>query len=159
MHADRLYLEIAIEEAEQAFQEGACPTGAVVVGPDGTILSRGRNRVYSAGDYTAHAEVDVLRNAGKTLMEPSYAGKCTLYTTVEPCLMCTGAILIANIARVVWAMNDREFGALDTHYHGGVYPVLFASLLLTVAPEPAITERVRALMQKWDLTQQWNSGV
>jgi len=73
--------------------------------------------------------------------------------------MCTGALLIANIARVVWVVNDPEFGALCTLYQGGLYPVLFASLLSTVAPEPAIAERVRVLMQKWDSTQQCNDWV
>src|SRR6266699_945769 len=102
MKSDRYYLELALEEAEQACQQGTYPIGALVVGPDGSILSRGQNRVYSAGDYTAHAEVETLRHAGGMLMEPSYRGKCTLYTTMEPCLMCTGALLLATIARVVW---------------------------------------------------------
>lgn len=153
MKADRFHLELALEEAEKAGLEGTLPAGALIVGPDGIILSRGHNRVYSVGDYTAHAEVDALRNAGRALMEPSYAGKCTLYTTTEPCLMCVGALLIANIARVVWAVNDLEFGALNTPYHGGLYPVLFASLRLTATPEPAIAERVHELMQKWEATQ------
>ncbi len=82
-------------------------------------------------------------------MEPSYRGKCTLYTTLEPCLMCTGALLLANIARVVWAANDPDYGAPHTLYHGGMYPALFAPLLMTATPEPAIADRVHELMQQW----------
>ncbi|GLV60587.1 tRNA-specific adenosine deaminase [Dictyobacter sp. S3.2.2.5] len=149
METDRFYLELALKEAEQAAQEGTYPIGALVVGPDGIIISRGHNRVYSSGDYTAHAEVDALRSAGGTLMAPSHRGKCTLYTTLEPCLMCTGALLMANIARVVWAMNDPDYGALHAHYRNGVYPALFAPLLLTAAPEPIIADRADKLMQQW----------
>lgn len=159
MQTDRFYLEIALNEAEQASQEGTFPTGALIVGPDGMILGRGRNRVYSTGDYTSHAEVNALRTAGKILMEPSYAGKCIAYTTIEPCLMCAGALLIANIARVVWVVNDSDFGALSTQYQGGLYPVLFASLRLTAISEPAIAERIQILMRQWDATQQANGWV
>lgn len=149
METDRFYLELALEEAERAGQEGTYPIGALVVSSDGIILSRGRNRVYSAGDYTAHAEVEALRSAGGALMAPSYRGTCTLYTTLEPCLMCTGALLMARIARVVWAANDPDYGALHTLYDGGMYPALFAPLLLTATPELVIADRVSELMQQW----------
>ena len=67
METDKFYLELALEEAERAGQEGTYPIGALVVSPEGVILSRGHNRVYSAGDYTAHAEVSALQNvAGNT---------------------------------------------------------------------------------------------
>ncbi len=149
MEKDRIYLELALEEAERAAKEGTYPIGAVVVSPDGIILSRGHNRVYSVGDYTAHAEIEALRSAGGLLMTQSYRGKCTLYTTLEPCLMCAGALLLANIARVVWAADDPDYGALHTVYDGGCYPTLFASLLLTATPEPIIADRVHDLMQQW----------
>ena len=149
METDRIYLELALEEAERANQEGTYPIGALVVSPDGIILSRGHNRVYSVGDYTAHAEVEALRSAGGLLIAASYRGKCTLYTTLEPCLMCTGALLLANISRVVWAANDPDYGALHAFYDGGLYPALFAPLLLTATPEPIIADRVHDLMQEW----------
>jgi len=119
------------------------------VGPDGVILSKGRNRVYSAGDYTAHAEVEAIRKAGGKLMEPMYRGKCTLYTTMEPCLMCSGALLLANIARAVWAANDPDYGALHTPYQDGVYQALLAPLRMTAMPEPVIADRVHELMRQW----------
>lgn len=140
METDRIYLELALEEAERASQEGTYPIGALVVSSDGIILSRGHNRVYSVGDYTAHAEVEALRSAGGLLMAPSYRGRCTLYTTLEPCLMCAGALLLANIARVVWAANDPDYGALHAFYDGGLYSALFAPLLLTATPEPVIAD-------------------
>lgn len=149
METDSFYLELALEEAEHAGREGTYPIGALIVGPDGTILSRGHNRVYSIGDYTAHAEVEVLRNAREVLMNPSYRGKCTLYTTLEPCFMCTGALLMARIARVVWAANDSDYGALQTLYQGGSYPTLFASLQMTATPELTIANRANELMQQW----------
>lgn len=63
--------------------------------------------------------------------------------------MCTGALLLANIARVVWAANDPDYGALHTLYHGGVYPALLAPLQMTATPEPDIANRVDELMQRW----------
>jgi tRNA(adenine34) deaminase len=149
METDRFYLELALQEAEQACQEGTYPIGTIITNPDGSILSKGHNRVYSSGDYTAHAEIDALRSAGDLLMAPTYRGKCTLYTTMEPCLMCTGALLMARIARVVWAANDPDYGALHTRYDGGLYAALFASLEFTATPEPAIATRVNELMQQW----------
>ncbi len=149
METDRFYLELALEEAEQAGREGTYPIGALIVGPDGRILSRARNRVYSRGDYTAHAEVEAIRGAGGALMESAYRGKCILYTTMEPCLMCTGALLLALMTRVVWAANDPDYGALHDPYHGGLYPASLASLLITATPEPAIAARVDELMQQW----------
>jgi tRNA(adenine34) deaminase len=149
MKTDRFYLELALAEAERAGREGTYPIGALVVSPDGIILGRGRNQVYSAGDYTAHAEVDAFRNTGGALMASSYRGKCTLYTTLEPCLMCAGALLLANIARVVWAANDPDYGALHPPYDGGLYPALFARILLTATPEHDLADRVQELMQGW----------
>src|SRR5579863_1717688 len=151
METDRFYLELALEETQLAGQEGTYPIGAVVVGPDGVVLSRGRNRVYSAGNYTAHAEVEAIRNAGGTLMASSYRGKCTLYTTLEPCLMCAGALLMATIVRVVWAANDDDYGVPRHLYQGGLYPALFASTMMTATPEPDIAERANALMSRWIL--------
>ena len=64
-------------------------------------------------------------------------------------LLSTGALLLANVARVVWAANDLDYGALHTLYHGGQYSVLFASLLMTATPEPVIADRANELMQQW----------
>src|SRR5687767_14888973 len=94
------FLDITLEEAELGRQEGASPVGSVVVAPDGTVLSRGRNRVLSDGDQTAHAEVDAIRNAGSAIATPPAGGGWVLYTSAEPCLMCLGAILVCPIETV-----------------------------------------------------------
>ncbi|MEW6723956.1 MAG: nucleoside deaminase [Bacillota bacterium] len=80
--------------------------------PNGEILAQGRNRVYPDGDVTWHAEMDVLRQAGPRLLAGPYERGCWLYASVEPCLMCTGALLMTHIARVVWAMDDDLAGAV-----------------------------------------------
>ena len=149
MQSDRFYLEQALQEADVARQERTYPIGAVIVDADGIIIGRGRNRVYSDGDYTAHAEIEAIRQAGGTLMAPSYIRRCTVYSTLEPCLMCTGALLLANIARVVWAANDPDYGALHNTYSSALYPTLFASIAITVAPEPDLALHSQKLMEQW----------
>ncbi|MNW15530.1 tRNA-specific adenosine deaminase [compost metagenome] len=72
MDMDRYFLEIALEEAEIAFSEGTVPIGAVLVDHEGNILSKGRNRIFTANDPTCHAEIDVIRKAGSKLLDPTY---------------------------------------------------------------------------------------
>lgn len=141
----RFYLEIAVREAEAASKEDTFPVGAVLVGGNGEILSVGRNRVFTRGDYTNHAEVDVIRQAGKLLMATSHAGKCALYTTCEPCLMCAGALIMANIAHVIWILNDDSYGAMRLLYDGTCYPQHFSKIVMTIADEPDLEARLRML--------------
>ncbi len=116
MEGDREFLLEAFEQAQRALADGTYPIGAVVVDDEGRIMGRGRNRVCSTGDTTAHAEVDALRNArpiridtaGRRFLTPRH----TLYTTTEPCLLCAGAIVMSNIHRVVWAADDPANGAV-----------------------------------------------
>lgn len=139
-----------MQEAEQAAQERTFPIGAVIVGPEGQIVGKGRNGVYRVGDYTAHAEIEAIRQAGSLLMASEYRGKCTLYTTWEPCLMCTGALIVAYIARVVWAANDEDGGALHGRYED--LPTIQSRLALlscTEAPEPDLAQRSDELIQQW----------
>lgn len=112
MSTDRYYLESAMQEAEHAYEAGTYPIGAIIVDPTGEIIGRGYNHVYCRGDYTSHAEMEAIRDAGRRLMEELNFEACTLYTTMEPCLMCCGAILIARIARVIWLIDDDLYGAL-----------------------------------------------
>src|SRR6266851_814335 len=112
MSKEHIYLESAMEQAEQAYKTGTYPIGAVIVSPNDDIIGKGYNHVYSEGDYTSHAETEAIRDAGSRLMlEPNFEA-CTLYTTMEPCLMCCGAILIARIKRVIWVIDDEQYGAL-----------------------------------------------
>jgi tRNA(adenine34) deaminase len=103
------HLREAIAEAQAAEAAGEVPVGAVVV-LQGKIIGRGQNRVLRDSDPTAHAEVVALREAGRHLGNYRIED-CTLYTTLEPCAMCAGAILHARIARLIYAAADPKAGA------------------------------------------------
>lgn len=151
MEKHRPFLEMALAQAEQAAREGTYPVGAVLVGPDGQVVTAGRNRVRTQQDATAHAEVDVIRRAGALLFQPPYRHGCTLYTSVEPCLMCTGAILLADIDQVVWAMSDGYGGALSRlHAAPPLWAHKFTGLQYIAAPFPDLDQRQRELMAAFD---------
>jgi tRNA(adenine34) deaminase len=104
---DRYFLEMALREAEQVLMENTYPIGAVIVDENDNVISTGRNRVQPQQDATAHAEIKAIRNAGGAILQAKvHREKLSLYTSVEPCPMCTGAILFAHIKKVVRAMND-----------------------------------------------------
>ncbi len=102
-------MQAALAEAEAAERDGEVPVGAVVV-HEGEIVARGNNRVVRDSDPTAHAEIIAMRAAGKVLGNYRLEG-CELYTTLEPCAMCAGAILHARLARLVYAASDPKAGA------------------------------------------------
>ena len=101
-------MELALAEAHAALAEDEVPVGAVVV-LEGLVLARGHNRTRSLCDPTAHAEVLALRRAAEVAGVGRLVG-ATVYTTVEPCFMCAGALSHARVARVVWAVRDPKFG-------------------------------------------------
>jgi tRNA(adenine34) deaminase len=86
------------------------PVGAVVLDPAGAVIARGRNRRVAAADPTAHAEVEAIRQAARTVGRWRLDG-CTLVVTLEPCTMCTGAVLQARLARLVYGAADPKGGA------------------------------------------------
>ena len=100
MSDDEDYMRAALDLARQGWDAGEVPVGAVVV-LDGEIVGRGYNQPISSHDPTAHAEVMALRDAAARLGNYRLVG-CTLYVTMEPCVMCAGAILHARVARVVY---------------------------------------------------------
>lgn len=100
----------ALALAREAAACGEIPVGALVVDPDGAIVGRGYNQPISRHDPTAHAEIVALREAARHLGNYRLPG-CTLYVTLEPCLMCAGAMLHARIARVVFGAADPKTGA------------------------------------------------
>jgi tRNA(adenine34) deaminase len=125
---DEHFIREAMFQARAAEAAGEVPVGAVLVAADGlTILARGNNRVLRTSDPTAHAEIVAIRAAGEALGNYRLLG-CTLYTTLEPCAMCAGAILHARVARVVYAANDPKAGACGT--------------VLSVLNHPALNHRV-----------------
>ncbi|MBO6122941.1 MAG: nucleoside deaminase [Methanobrevibacter sp.] len=108
MKPDAYYMTEALSEAEKSLTEGGIPIGAVLV-KDGEIISRGHNRLIQNDSVILHAEMDAIENAGRLNYE-DYR-KCTLYTTLSPCPMCSGAIILYNIPRVVIGENKTLMGA------------------------------------------------
>lgn len=106
---DNDYMQLALQLAQQAADVGEVPVGALVV-KDGEIVGRGFNAPISGVDPSAHAEMVAMRQAAKTLDNYRLTG-CTLYVTLEPCVMCTGAIQHARIARLVFGASDPKTGA------------------------------------------------
>ena len=106
---DERFMRAALALAAEAAQAGEVPVGAVVV-KDGVIVGRGYNRPISSADPTAHAEIVALREAARHLENYRLLG-CELYVTLEPCVMCVGAMAHARIARVVYGARDPKTGA------------------------------------------------
>ena len=105
---DEKFMRMAINEARQALKREEVPIGAVVVAGD-RVVGRGHNLVETLQDATAHAEMQALTAAPSTL-GGKYLRDCTLYVTVEPCIMCAGAIGWAQVSRVVWGADDPKKG-------------------------------------------------
>ena len=106
---DILYMQEALKLAKMAFDEGEVPVGAVVV-CDGEIVGRGRNRRETDKNALAHAEIEAINEACKTL-SGWRLWKCDLYVTLEPCPMCTGAIINSRIKRLVFGAFDHKAGS------------------------------------------------
>lgn len=105
----------ALELAADAAAAGEVPVGAVVLAPDGTVIGEGRNRREETTDPTAHAEVLAMREAAASLGSWNLEG-CTLVVTLEPCLMCAGAMLQARVGRLVFGAWDDKAGATGSMY-------------------------------------------
>ena len=111
---DRKFMEIALEEAQKALSIGEVPVGAVLV-QDGNIITRGHNQREWRQDPTAHAELIVIQEAADKLRSWRLVDT-TLYVTLEPCLMCAGAMLQARIPRLVLGTRDPKAGACGSLY-------------------------------------------
>jgi len=112
--SDRAHMRRALLLAERAAAEGEVPVGAVLV-KDGAVLAEGWNRPISGHDPSAHAEMLALRAAACTLGNYRLPGT-TLYVTLEPCVMCAGAIIHARVSRLVFGARDPKAGAVDSVY-------------------------------------------
>ena len=108
MTNDDYFMGEAIIEAQKSLDEGGLPIGAVIV-KDGEIISRGHNRLIQKSSVVLHAEMDAIENAGRLNYE-DYT-QCTIYTTLSPCPMCSGAIILYNIPKVVIGENTTLMGA------------------------------------------------
>ena len=107
--SDTDYMRLALDLAAQAAAAGEVPVGAVVV-QSGIVVGRGYNQPISGTDPSAHAEIMALRDAGRTLGNYRLPG-CDLYVTLEPCVMCSGAIMHGRIRRVIFGAGDPKTGA------------------------------------------------
>ena len=107
--ADHFFMKLAIEQAERAFDADEVPIGAIVVTPDGILAGEGYNQPISTNDPTAHAEIIALRDAASFSRNYRLTG-FTLYVTLEPCIMCFGAMIQARIGRLVFGAPDTRTG-------------------------------------------------
>ena len=117
----------ALSLAAEAGKAGEVPVGALVVGPGGEVLGRGRNRPVSSSDPTAHAEIVALREAAARTGNYRLTG-CTVYVTIEPCPMCAGALVHARVERLVYGAPDPKAGACGS--------------LMNIVGDPRLNHRV-----------------
>ncbi|MFR0568598.1 nucleoside deaminase [Bifidobacterium apri] len=129
-------MRLALDLAHEAACDGEVPVGAVVIGADGAVLGRGRNRREHGGDPLAHAEVEAMRQAAGTLGNWNLAD-CTLVVTLEPCPMCAGACLQTHIGRIVFGAWDAKLGACGSVWdiprdpHVGSFPEVYGGVCET----------------------------
>jgi tRNA(adenine34) deaminase len=109
------FMYAALQEAEYAFKENEVPVGAVVI-KDNKIIGRGYNQVEKLKDATAHAEMIAITAASNHLGEWRL-DDCSIYVTLEPCIMCTGAILASRITELYYSVDDAKFGACGSVYN------------------------------------------
>jgi tRNA(adenine34) deaminase len=120
--ADETWMRRALAEAVLAAGRGEVPIGACIVS-DGEMVASGSNRTIGDNDPTAHAEMIALRLAAAKLNNYRLTG-VTVYTTIEPCAMCAGALVNARVARLVYGAADERFGAVVTHFGIGTSDTL-----------------------------------
>jgi tRNA(adenine34) deaminase len=129
MTQDESYLQLALAQARLAAEAGEVPVGAIVVF-ENEIVGRGRNEVLGTNDPTAHAEIVALRAAARAMNNYRLTG-CELFTTLEPCSMCAGAIIHARIARLVYGAADPKAGAAGSVVEVINHPKLNHQLQIT----------------------------
>ena len=133
----------AIGLAREAEKRGEVPIGAVIVDADGKMLTAASNRTIMDSDPTAHAEIIALRIAGQRVGNYRLTG-ATVYSTIEPCVMCAGALVNARIKRLVFGAHDERFGAVETRFHICDSPDLNHRIEITTG---VLAENCRRLMQ------------
>ncbi len=136
---DRRFMRLAVREAETSLANGSLPVGSVIVRA-GEVVAAGRNRAFETNDPTSHAETDCLRNAG---MLDTF-GDLTLYTTLSPCMMCTGAMLFLGIPRIVIGDRQTYPGDVDFLVERGLEVVLLDDPECIGLMRRFITERPEA---------------
>jgi cytosine deaminase len=140
------FMQAAIDEAQTGFDEGGIPIGSVIV-RDGLILGRGHNRRMQEGNPVLHGEMDALQNAGR--LPAHIYRECTLYTTLSPCPMCSGAILLYGIPRVVIGENKTFMGEEELLKSRGVE--------LTVLDDPTCVKLMADFIKAYP--EAWNEDI
>ena len=149
---DRYFLELALKEAELSLQENTYPVGAIIVDENDQIIGKGRNGVHPLQDITAHAEIVAMREAGSAMFDAKIQDKrLTLYSSLEPCPMCTGAILFAKIQRVVWLLNDDHgFGGYKKIKDSLTFEKKFSRIEMVEEPDQELKDKQLVLMGQWE---------
>jgi tRNA(adenine34) deaminase len=143
--AHAMMMRQALFEAAAAFREEEVPVGAVLTSESGEVLASTHNRTVSLSDPTAHAEIMALRHAAKQMRNYRLLNT-TLYVTVEPCMMCMGAIIHARISRLVYGTRDSKWGAAGSLYDLSADKRLNHSLLVI----PGVCEiECREILQRF----------
>lgn len=140
------FLQAAIDEAELGWAEGGIPIGSVLV-HDGKIVGRGHNKRVQLGSPTLHGEMDALENAGR--LSASVYRECTMYTTLSPCSMCSGAILLYGIPRVVVGENQTFQGEEKLLRSRGVE--------VTVVDDPTCVSLMERMIA--ERSELWNEDI
>lgn len=109
------YMKKALQQAQQAFEEGEIPIGAIVV-YNKQIIAKGYNQTERLKDATAHAEMIAITAASEYL-NSKYLKECTLYVTVEPCIMCGGALMWSQVPNIIYGTADEQKGCLSSNKH------------------------------------------
>lgn len=142
--SDEEYMSLALKEAEIALENKEVPVGAVVVF-NGKVVGKGHNEKEEKKDVSSHAEIEAIRDAAKNLGTWNLSD-CTLYVTVEPCLMCSGAIMQSYITRVVYGTDDVTMGAVCSHFYAFDDPSFLRRPLVTKGIKK---DECEALMKKF----------
>lgn len=117
MHDEHIkFMKLALNQAKKAGQKSEVPIGSILISESGEILSASHNQTVSFADPTAHAEIITLRKAAQKIMNYRLLST-TLYVTIEPCIMCMGAIVHARVSRVVFGAHDPKWGAAGSLYN------------------------------------------
>ena len=127
---DKIFMRLALDEAKRAFNENEVPIGAVLIDESGILVCGEHNRIEQLGDATAHAEILALRAASRKLNRRRLTN-CTLYSTVEPCAMCAGALILCRVKRLVYGVTDSKFGAAESLFNVVDNPALNHRLQVT----------------------------
>lgn len=143
--ADNKWMNVALDEAAKARALDEVPIGACIVDDNGELLAAAFNLTITDSDPTAHAEMIVLRMAGKLVGNYRLTGT-TLYSTIEPCAMCAGALVNARVKRLVYGADDERFGAVRTNFGIGITDVLNHRIEVESG---VLGEQCRSLMQEF----------